>query len=256
MKKIFYVCQQKIKAHFKYLILQLLLILFFIFLCYVFSLPPAPPPPPAPTSPRPSVEVDSSLLEKEKADSVFNQFRACSDQAFADTESDEGFISRYRQCIDSKIPSFQFDRFAMGRMDEYKVFLPMKESFDPKSCRWMTIGVGGTDNAEKEFKAKYSQCKVFGVEPSPSQYANFEDYGTIIPYGVGKTRIIFAESYLFHIIFQEQPMGPRNCMSETQRGITKSKFTFSQCPRFWTNLLDLDSSITSLLISKDLSMEF
>uniref|UniRef100_A0AC34G4X6 Methyltransferase FkbM domain-containing protein n=1 Tax=Panagrolaimus sp. ES5 TaxID=591445 RepID=A0AC34G4X6_9BILA len=61
----------------------------------------------------------------------------------------------------------------------------MKPSFDQSQCKWLTIGIGGTSNSEKMFKEKYPKCAIFGVEPSPDQYANFKDYGTVIPFAVG-----------------------------------------------------------------------
>uniref|UniRef100_A0AC34FRE5 Methyltransferase FkbM domain-containing protein n=1 Tax=Panagrolaimus sp. ES5 TaxID=591445 RepID=A0AC34FRE5_9BILA len=73
----------------------------------------------------------------------------------------------------------------MGRFGEDKVFLPLKSSFNQSKCIWLTVGIGGDDQVEKLFKEKYPNCQIFGVEASPDQYANFESYGTVIPYGVG-----------------------------------------------------------------------
>uniref|UniRef100_A0AC35EYI7 Methyltransferase FkbM domain-containing protein n=1 Tax=Panagrolaimus sp. PS1159 TaxID=55785 RepID=A0AC35EYI7_9BILA len=75
----------------------------------------------------------------------------------------------------------------MGRYDEDKVFLPLKTTFNQSKCTWLTVGIGGDDDVEKAFKEKYPKCQIFGIEASPDQYANFEKYGTVIPYGVGVT---------------------------------------------------------------------
>ena len=74
----------------------------------------------------------------------------------------------------------------MGRYDEDKVFVPMNSNYDKNSCNWLTVGIGGDTNVEKEFKEKYPRCKIYGVEASPDQYLNFNDYGVVIPYGVGR----------------------------------------------------------------------
>ncbi|KAE9549372.1 hypothetical protein FO519_007416 [Halicephalobus sp. NKZ332] len=72
----------------------------------------------------------------------------------------------------------------MGRFNEIKVFVPMKSEYDQANCHWLTVGIGGDTLVEKEFKTKYPECKIYGVEASPDQYLNFADYGTIIPFGV------------------------------------------------------------------------
>ena len=123
---------------------------------------------------------------------VINRFRACSNAAFNEANDKLDFVNRYRTCLNNTVPNFEFDKFSMGRYDEYKIFLPLQQSFDQKKCIWLTVGIGGTVNAEKEFKAKYPGCDLFGVEASPDQYAGFEQYGKIIPYGVGKDEMFFC----------------------------------------------------------------
>uniref|UniRef100_A0A914E1V9 Methyltransferase FkbM domain-containing protein n=1 Tax=Acrobeloides nanus TaxID=290746 RepID=A0A914E1V9_9BILA len=73
----------------------------------------------------------------------------------------------------------------MGRYDEKKKFLPLAKNFSQEECKWLTIGIGGDTLVEKQFKQKYPKCQLYGVEPSPSQFIDFDKYGTVIPYGVG-----------------------------------------------------------------------
>ena len=114
-------------------------------------------------------------------------YRNCLNHAYYETEDFQKFIESYRLCVQRFIPlQKEWDTFRMGRFGEDKVFLPMKSTFDQRECNWLTIGIGGTSNTEKLFKEKYPGCKVFGIEPSPDQYDEFEKYGTVIPYGVGK----------------------------------------------------------------------
>uniref|UniRef100_A0A914W7N9 Methyltransferase FkbM domain-containing protein n=1 Tax=Plectus sambesii TaxID=2011161 RepID=A0A914W7N9_9BILA len=59
------------------------------------------------------------------------------------------------------------------------------ENNDLTPCYWLTIGVGGDTEVEKEMKIVYPKCKIFGIEPSPDQYKDFDKYGTIIPHAIG-----------------------------------------------------------------------
>ena len=86
------------------------------------------------------------------------------------------------------------DKFRMGRFGEDKVFLPLKSSFPQNECNWITVGIGGDDQVERLFKEKYPDCRVFGVEASPDQYAHFDIYGTVIPFGVGGFQILVSSS--------------------------------------------------------------
>ncbi len=74
----------------------------------------------------------------------------------------------------------------MGRLGEVKYFLPMRKNVKNDNCTWMTIGIGGDDRVEKEFKQMYPHCLVYGVEPSADQYAQFEKYGRVLPFAVGE----------------------------------------------------------------------
>lgn len=100
------------------------------------------------------------------------------------------FLKAFQSCMNNTIPikTTTFEYFNMGRLGEKKCFLPLSEEYYKKEkCFWLTVGVGGDSNVEKEFKTKYLKCLVYGVEPSEDQYAKFENYGTIIPHGIGKT---------------------------------------------------------------------
>uniref|UniRef100_A0A914VKT7 Methyltransferase FkbM domain-containing protein n=1 Tax=Plectus sambesii TaxID=2011161 RepID=A0A914VKT7_9BILA len=93
-------------------------------------------------------------------------------------------------CIEkhTKVKESDFFQLHMGRLGEIKYFLPVPDAFkndDLVPCYWLTIGVGGDTQVEKEMKAAYPKCKIFGVEPSPDQYLDFEKYGTIIPLAIG-----------------------------------------------------------------------
>uniref|UniRef100_A0A914W3X3 Methyltransferase FkbM domain-containing protein n=1 Tax=Plectus sambesii TaxID=2011161 RepID=A0A914W3X3_9BILA len=93
-------------------------------------------------------------------------------------------------CIakNTKVKNSDFLQLHMGRFDEIKYFLPIPDAFkndDLVPCYWLTIGVGGDTLVEKEMKTLYPKCKIFGVEPSPDQYLDFEKYGTIIPLAIG-----------------------------------------------------------------------
>uniref|UniRef100_A0A914QJN8 Uncharacterized protein n=1 Tax=Panagrolaimus davidi TaxID=227884 RepID=A0A914QJN8_9BILA len=130
----------------------------------------------------PASQFSIKIFQKPKKD----QLRECINYVNQLEISSENFVEFYRQCVKSFTPKIEFDTLYMGRFFEYKTFLPLKPSFEQKECKWLTIGIGGTSFAEKNFKEKYPGCLVYGIEPSPDQYENFTDYGTVIPYGVGK----------------------------------------------------------------------
>jgi len=65
---------------------------------------------------------------------------------------------------------------------ETKYFLPADETSE---CRWLTVGVGGDTMAEKLFLKRYSKCRLYGIEASPDQYSDYQQFGTIIPHAVG-----------------------------------------------------------------------
>ena len=116
----------------------------------------------------------------------------------ATTDMWDDFVSIVRTCVKEHNAPLRdmattFEAFHMGRYEEKKYFFPLA---DPSaSCNWLTIGVGGDSQVEKEFKQKYPQCNVFGIEPSDDQKSDFEKYGTIIPHAVGGFEI-FKRTYM------------------------------------------------------------
>uniref|UniRef100_A0AC34F5J2 Methyltransferase FkbM domain-containing protein n=1 Tax=Panagrolaimus sp. ES5 TaxID=591445 RepID=A0AC34F5J2_9BILA len=133
----------------------------------------------------------TETMEKEVSKVVslpydFDQYRTCLNDSYNENKKNyTNFIKTYRGCVENYIGNKTFDKFRMGRFGEDKVFLPLKSSFNQSKCIWLTVGIGGDDQVEKLFKEKYPECQIFGVEASPDQYANFSNYGTVIPYGVG-----------------------------------------------------------------------
>uniref|UniRef100_A0A7E4ZZ52 Methyltransf_21 domain-containing protein n=1 Tax=Panagrellus redivivus TaxID=6233 RepID=A0A7E4ZZ52_PANRE len=74
----------------------------------------------------------------------------------------------------------------MGRFNEKKVFLSLvKSSNATRNCIFLTIGIGGNIQVEKEFKQAYPECNVYGIEPRVSQISDFDKFGTVIPFAVG-----------------------------------------------------------------------
>ncbi|KAE9548165.1 hypothetical protein FO519_008626 [Halicephalobus sp. NKZ332] len=127
----------------------------------------------------------SEISKEDSESSVVQKFRKCSRSANFKSETDKEFIPEYRACVESSIPELQWEKFKMGRFGENKVFIPMKSEFDENKCNWITVGIGGDSQVEKLFHERYPGCKIFGVEASEDQYAEFKSYGTVIPYGVG-----------------------------------------------------------------------
>lgn len=115
---------------------------------------------------------------------VIEHFRNCMKLGYENSFTDYKYSKHLDNCL-KILPTEQFDIFNAGRFDEQKMFLPMKPEYDQKQCIWLTVGIGGSDVVEREFKYNYPGCKLFGVEASPDQYAGFEKYGQVIPYGVG-----------------------------------------------------------------------
>uniref|UniRef100_A0A1I7XX51 Methyltransf_21 domain-containing protein n=1 Tax=Steinernema glaseri TaxID=37863 RepID=A0A1I7XX51_9BILA len=98
---------------------------------------------------------------------------------------------KLNKCIRNylRLSDGSFERFHMGRFGEIKYFLPLSRNFTESDCRWLTIGIGGDDNVEKEFKEKYSECLLYGIEPNKKDHAGFSKYGTVIPHAVGTSNI-------------------------------------------------------------------
>uniref|UniRef100_A0A7E4W9A2 Methyltransf_21 domain-containing protein n=1 Tax=Panagrellus redivivus TaxID=6233 RepID=A0A7E4W9A2_PANRE len=114
----------------------------------------------------------------------YSALRTC--QLNGPTTNAKEFAENYQSCIEKHLPKTNFEYFNMGRFHEKKVFLPLvKESSAAQNCNFLTIGIGGDVLVETEFKLAHPECKIFGVEASPDQVAGFEEFGTVIPYGVG-----------------------------------------------------------------------
>ncbi|KHN78671.1 Uncharacterized protein C28H8.8 [Toxocara canis] len=96
------------------------------------------------------------------------------------------------------VRSTDFLQLDMGRFHEKKFFLPFTEEslVEKPDCRFLTIGIGGTSYAEAQFSHIYPKCKIYGIEPSTDQYANFRRYGTVIPHAVGATDEVATLSFL------------------------------------------------------------
>lgn len=128
---------------------------------------------------------------------VGNELRNCLLQVKSNRYWHE-FANITTLCVE-KYSTLRIDRFLkfkMGRFGEIKYFLPIDgdEKNDDKlassrlkNCNFLTIGIGGDVNVEKEFHQKYAQCKIYGIEPSADQTAGFDKYGTVIPFAVGET---------------------------------------------------------------------
>uniref|UniRef100_A0A914ZB09 Methyltransferase FkbM domain-containing protein n=1 Tax=Panagrolaimus superbus TaxID=310955 RepID=A0A914ZB09_9BILA len=125
-----------------------------------------------------------SHLKTSNYNDILFSYRQCLQKIYDKNHEPNSYILEYRQCVVENIDT-NFEKFRMGRLNEDKVFLPMKSTFIQQKCIWLTVGIGGDDKVEELFKKKYPACQIFGIEAESSQYANFDKYGTIIPYGVG-----------------------------------------------------------------------
>jgi hypothetical protein len=117
----------------------------------------------------------------------------------------DNFLPIIQNCIYDHNPALndtdEFIQLHMGRYGEIKYFLPMVETSRwcikcecltklnicrNATCNWLTIGIGGDSQVEKEFKSIYPHCNLFGIEPgAEDQYADFPKYGTVLPIAVG-----------------------------------------------------------------------
>lgn len=101
------------------------------------------------------------------------------------------FQKQLYACIKLHIPieKYEMDAFK-GINVEYKYFLPMDGAFRGNrstNCTWLTVGIGNSTQAEKEFSRLYAnRCKLFGVELVPANEDDFATLGTVIHAGIGK----------------------------------------------------------------------
>jgi hypothetical protein len=112
----------------------------------------------------------------------------------------KNFTAITESCIakHSKLTDSNFFQLNMGRFGESKNFLPMSDSFlnnNLTDCYWLTIGIGGDSEVEKEMNAAFPKCKIFGVEPSPEQAGDFGKYGTVIPLAIGSSYFVSFQSH-------------------------------------------------------------
>ena len=74
--------------------------------------------------------------------------------------------------------------YKMGRFGERKFFLRPSLPLGDK-CVLLTIGIGGDSDVEEQFSKAHPGCRLFGIEPSRDQLADFPRLGTVIPFAVG-----------------------------------------------------------------------
>lgn len=72
--------------------------------------------------------------------------------------------------------------------NEKKHFFPFttNSTTSRANCNFLTIGIGSTSQAEREFHALYPHCRIFGIEASADAYGDFEKIGKVLPYAVGQ----------------------------------------------------------------------
>ena len=116
---------------------------------------------------------------------VIERFRECVRLGYLQSSTDKEYFDYFKSCV-GNLPRSEADAFKMGRFGEKKIFLPMRDGYNQNNCVWITVGIGGDDLVERLFKEKYPGCKLYGVEASPDQYAEFQKYGQVIPHGVGE----------------------------------------------------------------------
>jgi len=100
------------------------------------------------------------------------------------------FREQLFDCVKLHIPIEKYEMDAFKAINvEYKYFLPMDKSYLPdsaKGCIWLTIGIGNSTSAEKEFLKMYKKngCKLFGIEIAPENEGDFAAFGTVIHAGI------------------------------------------------------------------------
>ena len=115
---------------------------------------------------------------------VIPTFRKCAKKGLYPLATNAAYFENFRQCI-YLLPLVKFDVFSTGRFEERTVFLPMKPDYNQEKCIWITIGIGGNSQVEKQVALKYPGYKMYGIEPRPDQYGDFQKYGRIFPYRFG-----------------------------------------------------------------------
>uniref|UniRef100_A0AC34G0M2 Uncharacterized protein n=1 Tax=Panagrolaimus sp. ES5 TaxID=591445 RepID=A0AC34G0M2_9BILA len=117
---------------------------------------------------------------------VIEEFKNCMRSAAKIYLNDRKiFFQEFNTCIKThiSIDESEMDNFENTLNEEKKMFIPLKNK--KAECKWVTIGVGNVDAAERKFKEQYSHCSVYGFEPDITRQGNFHQVGTIKSYGVG-----------------------------------------------------------------------
>ncbi|KAE9547362.1 hypothetical protein FO519_009424 [Halicephalobus sp. NKZ332] len=139
---------------------------------------------------------------------VINDLRGCLGRLNPEERLDF-FVTSLVTCL-QMLPKLRFFKSQKNRFNEAKVFFPLNRYFNQSSCTWLTIGIGGSTSIEKEFKKKYPKCKIYGIEASEDQFADFDKIGKVIPYGVGVEAGNFVVTLRDHELTGQDPSYEKN----------------------------------------------
>ena len=106
---------------------------------------------------------------------VIPTFRKCVKKGLHPLFTNAVYFNNFEHCT-QLLPLTKFDYFNTGRYGEQKAFIPIKPQFNQEKCVWITMGIKGNRQVEKEFKLKYPGCRLFGIEPRLDQYTKFRKY--------------------------------------------------------------------------------
>jgi hypothetical protein len=116
---------------------------------------------------------------------------ACISEEIPETNRKWGthFRMQLFECMRQHIPIEKYELVPLKAINvEYKYFLPMEQDYynSPlNNCIWLTLGIGNSTKAEKEFLRMNPQCKMFGVEIMSNNVDDFATFGKVINTGVG-----------------------------------------------------------------------
>ena len=96
------------------------------------------------------------------------------------------FFEEFNFCIKTHIGIDEslMDNFQGDIQQDKKMFLPLSSDYPQKHCKWLTIGIGGSDSSERMFKETYPRCRLARNEPVSE--GKFNEIGKVIPYGIGR----------------------------------------------------------------------
>ncbi len=117
-----------------------------------------------------------------------SHIRACILQETSNANVDH-IVSAVNQCISKyRVDLTKLITLNVEDLNEKKRFLPFttNSTTSRANCNFLTIGIGSTSQAEREFHALYPHCRIFGIEASAEAYGNFEKIGKVLPYAVGQ----------------------------------------------------------------------